>query len=129
MRVDFVESQPNFDIISLENQLVVVGAPVQVLNPVVAPKTVGAWICPFGYSCIVPLPDLFHFALVGCVASAMLEETSDLDTAQALRAEVASRIEGLSASVEPRAVGMAPVIYNPESPGRIGQRGGWWGMR
>lgn len=118
MLVDFVENKPNFDIISLENVVVSAAVPIVVTDPVTAPKVVGSWICPTGYSCIVPLPDLFHFALASCVAAKMLEETSDFNTAAALRGQVASRIEGLQAAVEPRAAGMAPIILNPNSPTR-----------
>ncbi len=123
---DFVESEPNFDIISHNNLIVSTIPPFfTVTDAVVAPKVVGAYICPAGYSCIVQLPDLFHFALVYATAAAMLQETADLDVANSFRAEVASRIEGLSASVEPRAVGMNPVIYNPTSPIRNNRGWGW----
>lgn len=127
--LDIIEGRPNFDILSVSNPIVSMGFGIVLENPVDMPDPLTMipetrpWMCPAGHTCVVPLPDLFHFALVGCVAATMLTESSDLDTAQALRNEVVSRIEGLSAAVEPRATAMAPVIFNPNSPTRRGM--GW----
>lgn len=127
--VDLIEGQPNFDLLSTNNVVSSYALPNITLSTAVTGTTrVGGYICPAGYSCVVPLPDLFHFALVFATAAAMCEETNDQAGASSFRSQLASRLNGLSASVEPRVTGQAPVAVNWSSPLRQNRYyGGWWG--
>lgn len=125
--VDVIEGQPNFDLLSTANPIVgSVYSTLILTNSVSSSTRVGAYMCPTGFSCIVPLPDLFHFALVFATAAALGEEVNDAASG-ALRGQLMQRLEGIRESVEPRVVGQAPMAVNWNSPLRTRLSGGWFG--
>lgn len=88
----------------------------------------GDYVADAGYTCVLPLPDALHPALVDFTASAIMNEIGDYQRAQTLQAEIASYYEALINTFAIRVSNEPPRVFNRQSPLRQYGRAGWWGM-
>lgn len=89
----------------------------------------GDYVCPYGYTCVLPLPDVLHLALIDLTVAVIKSESKDYDRALSLREEVASYMPGLVQSLAVRVAADPLVAFNRQSPLRTGFYGPRWGRR
>lgn len=88
---------------------------------------VGDYVCPYGYTCVLPLPDVLHVALVDLTVAACKSEQRDYARAADLRAEVEGYMPALLQTLAVRVSADPPLVFNRESPLRTGLTGYRWG--
>jgi hypothetical protein len=85
---------------------------------------VGDYVCPYGYTCVLPLPDVLHMALIDLTVATIKSEQRDEARAQSIRADVESYMPALLQTLAVRVSADPPLVFNRESPLRSG-RSGW----
>lgn len=118
---DIQQSAPNFDALYDDVAFTVSGNTYtpdvpQSFTGVVA----GDYICPAGYTCVVPVPDVFFSILADRTAAEMLDEAGDAAGSANIRAQLERKLSGVMDSLAPRAEASAPAIFNRWSPLRGG---------
>jgi hypothetical protein len=91
---------------------------------------VGDYVADAGYTCVLPLADILHPALVDFTAAALMSEIGDYERSASLRDEIGSYYEALINTLAIRVSGDPPRIFNRHSPIRqYGYGRGWgWGQ-
>jgi hypothetical protein len=82
------------------------------------------WICPSGTTCVPPLPDVLHPALVDLTAVQFLSDFGFTSRALALKADIAEYLPGLLQTLAIRVSADPQIAFNPDSPLRVS---GWGG--
>lgn len=90
---------------------------------------VGDYVCAYGYTCVLPLPDVLHLALIDLTAAVIKSESKDFDRAASLRAEVEEYMPGLLQTLAVRVSADPMPAFNRQSPLRTGFYGPRWGRR
>lgn len=81
---------------------------------------VGDYVCPYGYTCVLPLPDALHVALIDLTVAACKSEQRDYARAADIRAEVDGYMPALLQTLAVRVSADPPIVFNRESPLRTG---------
>jgi hypothetical protein len=124
LEIDVVQASSDFDVYNVSADVSVSDDPApdweltfndQSLNTSV---TTSDYVCLTGQTCIVPVPDLFHFVMVDRVAAELLDEYGDGAGADRIRSALDPKIEQSMKTIEPRVPTAAAVIYNRFSPMR-----------
>ncbi len=83
---------------------------------------VGDYVCPYGYTCVLPLPDALHVALIDLTVAACKSEQRDYARAEAIRGEVDSYMPALLQTLAVRVSADPQVVYDRDSPLSMGRR-------
>jgi len=128
--VDVAQADSPFDVL-LQSQSSTQAAGVFTFAAGILTNTgiaVGDYVADAGYTCVLPLADALHPALVDFTSAAIMSEIGDYERSASLRAEIGSYYEALINTCAIRVSGDPPRIFNRHSPIRqTGYSRGWWG--
>jgi hypothetical protein len=128
--VDVVQANPPCDVLLIDTACTQAAGTFTFAAGVLTNKgiAVGDYVADAGYTCVPPLPDALHPALVDFTAAAIMSAIGDYERAAALRAEIGSYYEALINTLAIRVSSQPPLVFNRDSPLRTAgwPRRGWW---
>lgn len=122
--IDVVQANPPCDLL-LDSIASTYASPVFTLatNATVGQGiAVGDYVCPYGYTCVLPLPDALHVALIDLTVAACKSEQRDEARAQAIRADVDGYLPGLLQTLAVRVSADPQLVFDRQSPLSMGRR-------
>lgn len=121
--VDIVQGSMQADVLGMDLTTAISGGTVTVSVP--TDTAIGDYVCPAGYSCVVPAPEACWPSLVVGTAIETLLAINDTQGAQDLSPLFARRFEQTRNILQPRARQKSKPILNRMSALRMGRRRGW----
>jgi hypothetical protein len=125
--VDVIQATPDFDALIDSAAVTSTGSGPQTVTftTSLSAVSVGDYVCQENTQCVVPLPDVWHYALAYRVAAQVLREKGDDIGADRILNDLDGRMDTMLASLQDRTNTDEPVLYNPNGPMRRGWAKYW----
>lgn len=125
--VDVIQATPDFDALIDSASVTSTGSGPQTVtfSTSLTAVSVGDYVCQENTQCVVPLPDVWHFALAYRVASVALREKGDDAGADRILTDLDTRIPTMLMALQDRTNTDEPILFNPFGAMRRGWQRYW----